>query len=90
MICIIDYGVGNIRSVQNAFGRLGYETVLSAKENDLNACSHIILPGVGAFADAIKSLKESGLIDCILANVRKGKPLLGICLGMQMLFTPQF
>lgn len=90
MICIIDYGVGNIKSVQNAFDRLGYENKLSCQKEDIDACSHIILPGVGAFRDAIANLQKSGLVDCLKENVQNGKPLLGICLGMQLLFTKSY
>lgn len=86
MIGIIDYGVGNLRSVAKAVEYSGYESVITEKASVLDNCSHLILPGVGAFKDAIKKLKDSGLADTLIKSIQKGKPTLGICLGMQLLF----
>ncbi len=90
MIAIIDYGMGNLRSVQKAFEFLGYSAVITDKKQDLIDASHIVLPGVGAFADAEDSLKKSGTQETMLAEIEKGKPFLGICLGMQLLFDKSF
>ena len=85
MIAIIDYGAGNLFSVKNALDFLGLENKITKDPADLRAADRLILPGVGAFADAMRMLNESGLVDVIREEVQK-KPLLGICLGMQMLF----
>jgi len=90
MIAIIDYGMGNLRSVQKALEFLGFDAVVTDNKQDLIDASHIILPGVGAFADAAACLKESGMQDTMLAEIGKGKPFLGICLGMQLLFDKSF
>ena len=82
--------MGNLRSVQKAFEFLGFEANITQNSNDLVNASHIILPGVGAFADAIKSLKASGMQEVMLDEIKKGKPFLGICLGMQLLFDKSF
>jgi imidazole glycerol-phosphate synthase subunit HisH len=86
MTVIIDYGVGNIRSLQNGFSRAGTDTVLSSEEDVIRNADMLILPGVGAFKDAKAALDETGLIPAIMDHVRQGKPLVGICLGMQLLF----
>lgn len=85
MIAIVDYGAGNLFSVKNACDYLGLETVTISDAAVLEAADGIILPGVGAFPDAIKKLDATGLIPVIKEQVKK-KPLIGICLGMQMLF----
>ena len=85
MIAIIDYGAGNLFSVKNALDFLGLENKITKDPADLRAADRLILPGVGAFADAMRMLNESGLVEVICEEVQK-KPLLGICLGMQMLF----
>lgn len=89
MIAIIDYGAGNLFSVKNALDFLGFENKITASADDLRAADRLILPGVGAFPDAMRMLGESGLIGVIKEEVAK-KPLLGICLGMQMLFEKGF
>lgn len=89
MIAIIDYGAGNIFSVKNALDYLGFENKLTNKVQDLIEADAIILPGVGAFPNAMKMLEESGLIDTIKEQA-KIKPLMGICLGMQMLFEKSY
>lgn len=86
MLAIIDYGVGNIFSLYSSFKFIGEDVVLTNDKNVIDSCSHIILPGVGAFADAKRKLDESGMADVVREQVKTGKPLMGICLGMQMLF----
>lgn len=85
MIAIVDYGAGNLFSVKNACDSLFIETVITGDADELRAADGIILPGVGAFPDAMKKLGEKGLVPAIKEQADK-KPLLGICLGMQMLF----
>ena len=86
MIAIIDYGVGNIKNVYKAFTNLGLDVVVTPDKELINKSSAIILPGVGAFKDAVDNLKKYDLVDCIKENVGKGKLIFGICLGMQLLF----
>lgn len=85
MTAIIDYGAGNLFSVKNALDFLGIENKITNNPDDLRSADRLILPGVGAFPDAMRILNESGLVEVIKEEVQK-KPLLGICLGMQMLF----
>lgn len=86
MIAIIDYGVGNLFSLEASFKKIGAETVVTADKDIILSADKIILPGVGAFGDAIIKLKESGLDLTVKKAVAEGKHLLGICLGMQLLF----
>jgi len=86
MIGIIDYGMGNLRSVENALKHLDLSCVISEDQDVLSSCDHLILPGVGSFNDCMTSLENRNLKEFTKAEVEKGKPLLGICLGMQMLF----
>ena len=86
MIAIIDYGVGNLFSLASSFSRVGAETVVTSDPEVIAAADRIILPGVGAFGDAIDKLRESGLDKVVEGEVKKGKKLMGICLGMQLLF----
>ncbi len=86
MIVIIDYGMGNLKSVQNAFTAAGYKTVITDDPNKIKKASALVLPGVGAFRDAIKSLKDKKIDKELIKAIRIGKPFLGICLGMQLLF----
>ena len=86
MIAIIDYGMGNLRSVQKAFEFLGYEAVITDSADVITRASHVILPGVGAFEDAMNRIRETKLDQALLSAVNAGKPILGICLGMQMMF----
>lgn len=86
MIAIIDYGMGNLRSVQKAFGYLGYEAVITDVPEGIACASHVVLPGVGAFADAMTRIRQHGLDQALLEAAHAGKPVLGICLGMQMMF----
>ncbi len=90
MIAIIDYGVGNLFSLSSSFRAIGYDTVVTGDKNIIKAADKLILPGVGAFSDAIKKLRESGLDKVIYEEVKNGKALMGICLGMQMLFEKSF
>jgi len=87
MIAVIDFGMGNLRSVQKAIEHMGFECVVTADKKQIDSATHLILPGVGAFRDAMRNLNERNLVEVILDNciIRK-KPLLGICLGMQILF----
>lgn len=86
MIAIIDYGLGNLRSVEKTFGYLGYEAMITADPHQIVRASHVVLPGVGAFRDCIGALRATGMEQSVRETVASGKPLLGICVGMQMLF----
>ena len=85
MIAIIDYGVGNLFSLKSSFAFIGEQAVVTQEEGVLRSADKLILPGVGAFGDAAQKLKNTGLDQVLLSEVAAGKPLLGICLGMQML-----
>ncbi|MCA0758118.1 imidazole glycerol phosphate synthase subunit HisH [Paenibacillus sp. N4] len=87
MIAIIDYGMGNLHSVSKAVERLGYEAVITADPQVIMDADGAILPGVGAFGDAMHNLRETGLDAVVKQYAASGKPLLGICLGMQLLFS---
>ncbi|MDY7010597.1 MAG: imidazole glycerol phosphate synthase subunit HisH [Planctomycetota bacterium] len=87
MIVIIDYGLGNLRSVQCALRRIGAESTITSDAGEASAADGVILPGVGAFWRAMENLRKLGLAEVVLESVRNGKPLLGICLGMQLLFS---
>lgn len=90
MIAIIDYGVGNLFSLSSSLRVLGLETAVTGDAEVLRRADRIILPGVGAFADAIAKLRSTGLVDTICEQAAAGKPLLGICLGMQLLFEKSY
>jgi glutamine amidotransferase len=90
MIAIIDYGVGNLFSLKSSLKKIGVESTVTADKEIIKNAQSLILPGVGAFGDAADKLKESGLYSLIKEQAQNGKPLLGICLGMQMLFTKSF
>lgn len=90
MIAIIDYDVGNIKNVYKAFKSLDLDVVVTADKEVINKSSTIILPGVGAFKDAMDNLKKYDLVDCIKENVAGGKLIFGICLGMQLLFEKSY
>ena len=86
-IVVVDYGMGNLHSVQKALSYLGAQPRLSQDAEEIQRAQKLILPGVGAFGDAMAELSERGLVQAIHAAVSKGTPLMGICLGMQLLFT---
>ena len=86
MIAIIDYGVGNLFSIRSSLRYLGFDAEVSGDEQVLRRADKLILPGVGAFGDAMDKLRAAGLVEPLRAIAAEGKPLLGICLGMQMLF----
>ncbi len=86
-IAIIDYGMGNLRSVHKAFEHLDFKAEVTRNPKKIESASHVVLPGVGAFKDCMKNLTELSLIDPLIRSIRSGKPFLGICLGMQVLLT---
>jgi len=90
MIAIVDYGVGNLFSLKSSFTAIGADVIVSADADELRRADKIILPGVGAFEDAIKKLRECGLAQVIKELAAQGKPIMGICLGMQLLFDKSF
>lgn len=90
MIAIIDYGVGNLFSLVSSLDSIGVDAVVTDDKAVIGAADKLILPGVGAFGDARKKLSESGMDTVLLEEARKGKPILGICLGMQMLFEKSY
>lgn len=90
MIAIVDYGVGNLFSLISSFKAIGVDAVVTSDENVLRSADKIVLPGVGAFGDASKKLVDSGLDRIIKEQVALNKPLLGVCLGMQMLFEKSY
>lgn len=83
---IVDYGMGNLRSVEKAFQKLGFEAKVSASKSALNKAQGVVLPGVGAFRDCVRNLKKLGLVDSLKEWIKSGQPFLGICLGYQVLF----
>ncbi len=86
MIAIIDYDMGNLRSVSKGFERVGAEALVTRDGRAITDASHVVLPGVGAFKDCMRNLEEYGLVGPIMRSIEKGKPFLGICLGLQLLF----
>lgn len=86
MIAIVDYGVGNLKSVQNALNALNIKSIISSDKEEIANSRSIIVPGVGAFPDAMKNLRDRGLDVLIKRAAKEGKPILGICLGMQLFF----
>jgi glutamine amidotransferase len=86
MIAIIDYGMGNLRSVQKGFEKMGVDASIAGKPEEVDQARGVVLPGVGAFADAMANLRSSGMIEAVYRAVEAGKPFLGICLGQQLLF----
>ena len=90
MVAIVDYGVGNLFSLKSSFAAIGADAVVSADAAVLKAADQILLPGVGAFEDAAKKLQQSGLDAVVKEEAAAGKPLLGICLGMQLLFEKSY
>ena len=86
MIAIIDYGMGNLRSVQKGFEKIGAEAVITADPQVVLEAEKIVLPGVGAFRDCMSNLQQGGFVEPILKIIAEGRPFLGICVGMQLLF----
>lgn len=89
-IAIVDYGMGNLRSVQKAFEKLGHAATITSDPDEVYRSHHVVLPGVGAFRDAIARLRATGLDDAICHHIRAGRPFFGICLGLQLLFERGF
>lgn len=87
MIAIIDYGMGNLRSVSKAFEAVGHQAMITRDASVIRNASHVVLPGVGAFGDCMANLKQYQLVEPIKGAIQSGKPFLGICLGFQLLFT---
>ncbi|MBV5341385.1 MAG: imidazole glycerol phosphate synthase subunit HisH [Deltaproteobacteria bacterium] len=87
MITIIDYGMGNLRSVQKGFEKIGSEAIITDDPQVVLQAERVVLPGVGAFRDCMHSLEQGGFVEPILKVIAEGKPFLGICVGMQLLFT---
>ena len=86
MICIVDYGMANLRSVQKGFEQVGFPADIISTPEQIDNADKLVLPGVGAFADAVATLRSRQLAEPIIAHINAGKPFLGICLGLQMLF----
>lgn len=87
MITIIDYGMGNLRSVQKGFERLGFTAKVTSDPEEVERASKLVLPGVGAFRDCMNNLRSGGFVEPIKRHIDSGRPFLGICLGLQLLFT---
>ena len=87
MIAVIDYGMGNLRSVQKAFEFLGFEAEITDRVADLDEASHVVLPGDAAFGDAMRNLRGGGWDEAIARSIARGKPFLGICVGLQLMFS---
>lgn len=90
MITIVDYGMGNLRSVQKAFEKIGAEALVTSDPKEVEAAERLVLPGVGAMCDAVSQLEKGNLIPAIKNHIARDKPFLGICLGLQMLFTRSY
>lgn len=87
MIAIIDYGMGNLRSVQKGFEKVGFDALVTADPRIVLEAEKVVLPGVGAFRDCMKNLQQGGFVEPLLKVIQEGRPFLGICLGLQLLFT---
>lgn len=90
MVAIVDYGVGNLFSLRSSLEYIGEKVIVTSDAEEMRRCDRIILPGVGAFGDAAEKLRKSGLDEVVKAEAAAGKPLLGICLGMQLLFEKSY
>ena len=90
MIAIIDYGIGNLFSLCSSLKYIGQHAVITGDIRTIESCEKILLPGVGAFADAARKLRTGGLDEAVIREAKKGKPLLGVCLGMQLLFEKSY
>jgi len=87
MIAIVDYGMGNLRSVQKGFEKIGAEALVTSDPRVVLEANRVVLPGVGAFRDCMRNLEQGGFVDPLLKVISSGRPFLGICVGMQLLFT---
>ncbi|MBS1113005.1 MAG: imidazole glycerol phosphate synthase, glutamine amidotransferase subunit, partial [Nitrospirae bacterium] len=87
MIAIIDYGMGNLRSVEKGFQKVGIDAVVITNPQAIDNAQAVVLPGVGAFRDCMRNLEQMSMTEPIVKSIQKGKPFLGICLGLQVLFT---
>jgi imidazole glycerol-phosphate synthase subunit HisH len=87
MIAIVDYGMGNLRSVQKGFEKVGFDAVVTADPKVVLEADRVVLPGVGAFPDCMRNLEQGGFVEPLLKVIQGGRPFLGICLGLQLLFT---
>jgi glutamine amidotransferase len=87
MISVVDYGMGNLRSVQKGFQKVGIDVTVTSNPKVIDNAEAVVLPGVGAFKDCIRNLTDLSLTDAVVRSIQKGKPYLGICLGMQVLFS---
>ncbi|MBM3279316.1 MAG: imidazole glycerol phosphate synthase subunit HisH [Candidatus Handelsmanbacteria bacterium] len=87
MIAVVDYGMGNLRSVQKAFEHLGFAAAICEDPAQLEAASHLVLPGDAAFGDAMRNLRERGWVEALLRGIARGKPFLGICVGLQLMYA---
>lgn len=87
MIAIVDYGMGNLKSVEKGFKKVGIDAVVTSSPQKVDDAAAIVLPGVGAFRDCVRNLTDLSLTEAVASSIRKGKPFLGICLGLQVLFT---
>ncbi len=85
MIAVVDYGMGNLRSVQKAFEKLGFDARITSSPDEIEQAAGVVVPGVGAFADTMESLTSAGVQEAVLAQIGRGRPFLGICLGLQVL-----
>lgn len=90
MLAIVDYGVGNLFSLRSSFACIGAQATVTSDAKEILRADKVVLPGVGAFGDAVRKLRESGLFDVVKSVAEEGKPLLGICLGMQLLFEKSY
>lgn len=86
-VAIIDYGMGNLRSVEKAFEHVGHPAFIARRPEEVMDASHVVLPGVGGFPECMKNLKDSGMTDAVYRSIESGRPFLGICLGLQLLFS---
>jgi imidazole glycerol-phosphate synthase subunit HisH len=87
---IVDYGMGNLRSVQKALEKVGHQAVITGDPNQIAEAGKVVLPGVGAFRDAVTRLHEAGMVAPLVEHIRAGRPFLGICLGLQLLFSKSY
>jgi imidazole glycerol-phosphate synthase subunit HisH len=87
MIAIVDYGMGNLKSVEKGFKKVGIDAVVTSEPGVIDNAGAVVLPGVGAFKDCIRNLTDRSLTEAVISSINKGKPFLGICLGLQVLFS---